>query len=113
MRRTKLWLPVIGSLLVVVLAAVFHPLLLLAQEGAAHNTITPEVMKWGFITAAVSVGISTTAGAIAVGMVGAAAMGAIGERPEIAARALIFVGLAEGIAIYCLIVSAMIIGKLP
>lgn len=67
--------------------------------------------KWGFLTAAASVGISTIAGAIAVGMVGAAAMGTVGERPEIATRALIFVGLAEGIAIYGLVVAVMILGK--
>ncbi|MCJ7813524.1 ATP synthase subunit C [bacterium] len=42
---------------------------------------------------------------------GAAAMGAIGEKPELAGRALIFVGLAEGIAIYGLIISIMILGK--
>jgi len=35
----------------------------------------------------------------------------VGERPEVAPRALIFVGLAEGIAIYGLIVSVMILGK--
>ena len=50
--------------------------------------------------------------AYAVGHVGAAALGAMGERPEIAGRALIFVGLAEGIAIYGLIISIMILGRL-
>jgi V/A-type H+-transporting ATPase subunit K len=39
-------------------------------------------------------------------------MGAVSERPEMAGRALIFVGLAEGIAIYGLIVAIMILGKL-
>lgn len=48
---------------------------------------------------------------MAVGYVGAAAMGAIGEKPELAGRALIFVGLAEGIAIYGLIIAIMILGK--
>jgi len=45
-------------------------------------------------------------------LVGSAAMGAVSERPEMAGRALIFVGLAEGIAIYGLIVAIMILGKL-
>jgi V/A-type H+-transporting ATPase subunit K len=45
-------------------------------------------------------------------MVGAAALGAIAERPEIMGRAIIFVGLAEGIAIYGLIMSILILGKL-
>jgi V/A-type H+-transporting ATPase subunit K len=38
-------------------------------------------------------------------------MGAIGEKPELAGRALIFVGLAEGIAIYGLIIAIMILGR--
>ena len=50
-------------------------------------------------------------GGIAVGLVGAAAMGAIGERPEISGKALIFLGLAEGIAIYGLIIAIMILGR--
>jgi len=52
------------------------------------------------------------AAAYAVSHVGAAAMAVIGERPELAGRALIFVGLAEGIAIYGLIVSIMILTRL-
>ncbi len=52
-----------------------------------------------------------TAGGIAVGLVGAAAMGAVGEKPEISGKALIFLGLAEGIAIYGLIIAIMILGK--
>ena len=96
----------------VTLAAVLIPFILFAQESAARQAgISPEVMKWSFIAAAASVGASTIAGGIAVGMVGAAAMGVVGERPEVAPRALIFVGLAEGIAIYGLIVSVMILGK--
>ena len=43
---------------------------------------------------------------------GAAAVAAVGERPEMAGRALIFVGLAEGIAIYGLIIAIMILFKL-
>lgn len=64
-----------------------------------------------FIAAAVCVGFSSLAAGWAVSTVGAAAMGAISEKPELAGRALIFVGLAEGIAIYGLIVAIMILGK--
>jgi V/A-type H+-transporting ATPase subunit K len=39
-------------------------------------------------------------------------MGAVAEKPELAGRALVFVGLAEGIAIYGLIVAIMILGRL-
>jgi V/A-type H+-transporting ATPase subunit K len=90
-----------------------HPFLSWAEEAVPRQATTdPTVVKWAFISAAASVGISSVAGAIAVAMVGAAAMGAVGERPEVATRALIFVGLAEGLAIYGLIVSILILGKI-
>lgn len=76
-----------------------------------HESKDPEIIKWGFISAAVATGLSTIAAAIAVGLVGSSAMGAMSERPEMAGRALIFVGLAEGIAIYGLIIAIMILGK--
>ncbi|KYJ86631.1 ATP synthase subunit C [Sulfurovum riftiae] len=76
---------------------------------AAESGITDEGIA--YIAAAVAVGLSTIAGGIAVGLVGAAAMGAVGEKPEISGKALIFLGLAEGIAIYGLIIAIMILGK--
>jgi len=48
---------------------------------------------------------------LAVAVVGAAALGAISEKPELFGQALIFVGLAEGIAIYGLIIAIMILGR--
>jgi V/A-type H+-transporting ATPase subunit K len=83
----------------------------LAQDAAA-NRQTPEVMKWGFIAAALVTGLSALGAAYAVAVVGGAAMGAVAEKPETAGRALVFVGLAEGIAIYGLIVAIMILGYL-
>ncbi|MCK9244778.1 MAG: ATP synthase subunit C [Candidatus Marinimicrobia bacterium] len=69
-------------------------------------------VKFGFIAAALAVGIGSVGAAIAVGNIGTAAMGTIGEKPELSGSALIFVGLAEGIAIYGLIVAIMILGKI-
>ena len=66
----------------------------------------------GLIAAALSTGLAAIAAGMAVAAVGSAAMGAIAEKPEIMGRSLIFVGLAEGIAIYGLIVSIMILGKI-
>jgi V/A-type H+-transporting ATPase subunit K len=71
----------------------------------------PGVIKYAFVAAAIAVGLGSVGAGAAVGYVGAAAMGAIGEKPELAGRALIFVGLAEGIAIYGLIIAIMILGK--
>ena len=85
-------------------------LLLLPLMAAASETgITDEGIA--YIASALAVGLSTIAGGIAVGLVGAAAMGAVGEKPEISGKALIFLGLAEGIAIYGLIIAIMILGK--
>jgi len=64
-----------------------------------------------YIAAALAVGLSSLGAAWAVSSVGSAAMGAISEKPELSGRALIYVGLAEGIAIYGLIVAIMILGK--
>jgi V/A-type H+-transporting ATPase subunit K len=66
---------------------------------------------WGVIAAALAVGMSSLGAAIAVAAVGSAALGAMSEKPELGGRALIFLGLAEGIAIYGLIIGIMILGK--
>ncbi len=66
----------------------------------------------GFLAAAIAVGASSLGAGLAVAIVGSAAMGAISERPELAGRAIIFLGLAEGIAIYGLIVAIMILTRL-
>lgn len=63
------------------------------------------------IGAALATGLAALGAGIAVGIAGAAAIGAITEKPESLGRVLIFVGLAEGIAIYGLIVSFMILAR--
>jgi V/A-type H+/Na+-transporting ATPase subunit K len=83
-----------------------------AAEPAATKAVSDVGIMWGFISAALATGIGSLGAAYAVGHVGAAALGAMGERPEISGRALIFLGLAEGIAIYGLIVAIMILGRL-
>jgi V/A-type H+/Na+-transporting ATPase subunit K len=83
-----------------------------AAEGTATASLASDnVRMWGFLAAALSTGMAALGAAYAVSHVGAAALGAMGERPELAGRALIFVGLAEGIAIYGLIISIMILAR--
>lgn len=82
------------------------------EAAAAESAVNPDIVKWGFLAAAIAVGLGSIGAGIAVSSVGSAAMGAMAERPEMAARALIFVGLAEGIAIYGLIIAIMILGKI-
>nr|WP_243834324.1 ATP synthase subunit C [Halanaerobium saccharolyticum] len=66
----------------------------------------------GYLAAGLAVGIASIGAGIAVGIAGSAAIGAISEKPEILGRALIIIGLGEGIAIYGLIISIMILGRL-
>ena len=83
------------------------------QEKPAESKYhDPGVVKFAFLAAAIAVGVGSLGAGAAVGYVGSAAMGTIGEKPELAGRALIFVGLAEGIAIYGLIIAIMILGKI-
>ena len=62
-----------------------------------------------FYAAAIAVAVSCLAAGIAVGQVGSSAIGAISEKPELFGRALTFVGLAEGIAIWGLIIAILIL----
>jgi len=66
----------------------------------------------GLIAAALATGMSSLGAAWAVSTVGAAAVGSLAEKPESLGGMIIFVGLAEGIAIYGLIISILILGKL-
>lgn len=66
----------------------------------------------GYIAAAAVTGLSCIGGGIAVASAASAALGAISEDQSILGKSLIFVGLAEGIALYGLIISFMILGRL-
>jgi len=63
------------------------------------------------IGAAIAVAGSTIGAGIAVAYAGAAALAVMSERPELFGRAMVIVGLAEGIAIYGLIIGIILIGK--
>jgi V/A-type H+-transporting ATPase subunit K len=77
-----------------------------AGEAAAAAAAAP---VWKFFAAALAVGISCIAGGIAVGQIGSAAMGAMSENPELAGKALPYVGLAEGICLWGFLVALLIL----
>ena len=62
-----------------------------------------------YIAAGLAVGIACIAGGMAVGKIGAAAMGAMSENAELSGKALPFVGLAEGICLWGFLVALLII----
>jgi V/A-type H+/Na+-transporting ATPase subunit K len=84
-----------------------------AGEAAAPlAAVNPQIVAWGLIAAALSTALAAIGAGYAVARVGSAAVGAIAEKPELFGRALVLVGLAEGIAIYGLIVSILILNRI-
>ena len=80
-----------------------------AEETAAAGVSAAGL---GYISAALSTGLSCLGGGIAVSAAASAALGAISEDSSILGKSLIFVGLAEGVCLYGLIISFMILGQL-
>lgn len=79
---------------------------------AAADTAAASATGLGYIAAALVTGLSCIGGGIAVASAASAALGAISEDSSILGKSLIFVGLAEGVCLYGLIISFMILGKL-
>lgn len=101
-----------ASIMVVIAATVL--LLQLGPAGAveaAGAAAGPGVAQWAMVAAAIASGLSALAAGYAVASVGSAAVGALAEKPELLGRVLILVGLAEGIAIYGLIVAVLILNR--
>ncbi len=86
----------------------FVPTAVMAATGEAASAAT----GYGYLGAALSTGLACVGAGYAVGVVGSAALGAVSENEKILGKTLIYVGLAEGVAIYGLIISIMIIGSL-
>jgi len=80
--------------------------------GTEMSSVKAGVMKYGLIAAAVAFGLGAIGAGIAISHVGAAAMGAVAEKPQIAGQALIFVALAEGLVVFGFITALMILGKI-
>lgn len=85
----------------------FSPSTVQASSGMQTAVVDP----YASLAAALSTGIAAIASGIAVSNTGAAALGTITEKPELFGQALIFVGLAEGIAIYGLLISFLILNR--
>lgn len=84
----------------------------IASEAAEKTSSMPaDVIRWGLLAAALSTGASSLAAGYAVSNVGSAAIGALAENPGLIGRILIVIGLAEGIAIYGLIISVLILNS--
>ena len=122
----RLFMPVMTTNLAVffgaqLLAVVFGVTDALASTGAETVVIEtaavpgPAEMSVGmglaFIGIALPTALSTVAAAFAVGPIGAASLAAVSEKPELFGRTLVYLGLAEGIAIYGLVLSILLLNK--
>lgn len=83
-----------------------------AGAAVGGGGLGPDAATLGVLAAALSTALAALGAGYAVAKVGAAAIGALAEKPELFGRLLILVGLAEGIAIYGLIVSILILNRL-
>ena len=98
------------------LAAAFNAVPAAADGGPAAAAVAAatdgsDSSSAALLGAAIAVAGSSIGAAIAVAYTGSAALAAMSERPEIFGRAMVVVGLAEGIAIYGLIISIILIGQ--
>jgi len=87
------------------------PAVIYAAEGGQAQA-GQDWMGLAYIGAGLAVGLACIASGLAVARIGSAAIGAVSEKPELMGRTLVFLGLAEGIAIYGLIIAIMILNKM-
>lgn len=78
-----------------------------ASQEVSEASSGGDVLK--YVAAAVAVGLACIGGGVAVGKIGAAAMGAMSENAELSGKALPFVGLAEGICLWGFLVALLIV----
>jgi V/A-type H+-transporting ATPase subunit K len=84
----------------------------MAQEAATGGGGISMAVGLALIGIGLPTGLAAIGAGIALGPVGAAALAVIAEKPEMFGRTLIYMGLAEGIAIYGLVMSILLLGKL-
>jgi len=117
--RNHILLSILALLAIIAIVSAVAGVSLFAQQPSEGQEVTqlpmtPErasVSRIAFLAAAVAFGLGAIGAGVAIGNVGAAAMGAVAEKPEIAGQALIFVALAEGLVVFGFITALMILGK--
>lgn len=111
--RGTLRLLTVLDVLLLIGAGIVLALAVTGGPSAAATTVAAAKVANGqaLIGAAIAVAGSSLGAAIAVAYTGSAALAAMSERPEVFGRAIVIVGLAEGIAIYGLVIAIILIGK--
>lgn len=102
----------IASFCAVFLACFLCPMVASAAEVTTEAAAASSSMGMGLIGAGIATGLSCIGGGIAVGYAAPAAIGATSEDPKNFGKSLIFVALGEGVALYGMLVSILILSKL-
>ena len=115
-RRPRAWLRIVKfvNLALLVGAGVLVVLAMTAEPSSAATATAGAAKSYAgqaLIGAAIAVAGSSIGAGVAVAYTGSAAIAAMSERSEMFGRAMVIVGLAEGIAIYGLVVAIILIGK--
>jgi V/A-type H+-transporting ATPase subunit K len=92
------------------IVTVSAPLTLFGQQSVAPQS-SGSPAGLAFLAAGLSISVSVLGAGIALSRIGAAAMAALAEKPEIMGSAIVFAGLAEGLSIWGLIVAVLILIK--
>lgn len=113
MFKKRLFLSILITFALLVLSAFIFTPPLFAADGATQNqeVVSSSTIMWVVLAAAFSFSCGAIAAGFAISHVGSAAMGAMSEKPEIGAQALIFIALAEGLVVFGFITALMILGK--
>jgi V/A-type H+-transporting ATPase subunit K len=115
--RTFIHVSLLATLAIVLLGVTAATLFAATPSQTTKASLDTEVHKAivgnvgsGLIAAGIAAGVSALAAGVAVAYVGAAAVGAVSEKPEVFGRTIIFVALGEGIAVLGLVIAIMILG---
>ena len=112
-KRKKALYMQIASFCAVFIACFLCPMIASAAgDTEAVSEAAASSMGMGYIGAAIATGLSCIGGGIAVGYAAPAAIGATSEDSKNFGKSLIFVALGEGVALYGMLVSILILSKL-
>jgi V/A-type H+-transporting ATPase subunit K len=116
------WQATLATHLLLFLGAIAALLMLGMHAALAQQAPAPQTpaaaggisvgLGLALLGAGLPTGLAALGAGLAVGPVGAAALAVISEKPEMLGRTLIYLGLAEGIAIYGLVITILLLGKI-
>jgi V/A-type H+/Na+-transporting ATPase subunit K len=107
---------IVGLILVVLAAIVFLGAVATGEETSHGAVPTDQGSPYRAIglglAAAFAIGVSVLGAGYAVARIGSAALGLAAEKPELLTRSILFVALAEGLAVLGFAIAMMLMQKI-